>query len=396
MFAFVTRLAAAGCIAIGLSCALPAPVRAADSIEINALLPMTGPLAFYGTSIAQSLAVQERTINSGGGINGMPIHIVTLDDQANPQTAVQLTTPLVSRGVAVLIDGGPAATCRATTAVVKQNAVVFCLSTAYEPTPDSYSFTTPFSLEASIAAQVRFFRMRGLKRMGFITATDATGQAVEAVLTNVLAYPENRDIVAVGRERFGMTDISVSAQLARIRSGNPQALFAIASGTPLGLLLREIRDAGMTMPVATLASNQSIKQLSGFGAIVPNDLELVSARWSAYDVMHGGPVKVKVSEFLKALGSAGVGTDGPASLAWDPVMLIVDAYRKLGASATPAAINGYIAHLRNVPGICGYYDFIATPGRGLTSKDSVVLRWNAARKTFDPISTAGGSAVLRG
>ncbi len=73
---------------------------------------------------------------------------------------------------------------------------------------------------------------------------------------------------------------------------------------------------------------------------------------------------------------------------------IVDAYQKLGDTPTATNIRDYIAGLHNVAGICGFYDFPATPGRGLTEKDTVVLRWDGAKKNFIPISTAGGQARL--
>ena len=110
--------------------------------------------------------------------------------------------------------------------------------------------------------------------------------------------------------------------------------------------------------------------------------------------MGSGPVKDKVTAYRQTLTKAHVPIDGPASLGWDPVELIVDAYRKAGDTATSTALRDYIASLRNVAGINGFYDFPTTPGRGLTSKDSVVLRWNGKNQTFDPISTAGGEAPL--
>ncbi len=323
------------------------------------------------------------------------MHVNILDDQANPQIAVQLLGPILSKGVPVVIDSGPAATCKATASLAKSAAVIFCLSTAYEPVADPYSFTTPMSLEDALAAQVRFFRVRGLKRLGFIIANDATGQASDAVLTNIMNYPENRSMSVVVREKFGLADISLTAQVAHLRSANVQAVYALASGAPFGLILREMRDAGLNVPTSTLASNQSAKQMLSYGTSVPPDLEMTSARWAAYSVMQGGPVKEKVAQFRSAMAQAGLATDyGPASLPWDPGMFIIAAYRKFGESMTSANLKDYVSSIRNVAGICGFYDFVTTPGRGLSSKDTVVLRWDAGRKDFIPISTAGGTAEL--
>lgn len=390
---FVSRVAAVALAT--LMTAVPfGRAQAADPIEVNALLPMTGPLAFYGQGILNGLSAEEPLLNAAGGINGRPIHFVISDDQANPQVAVQLTSALVSKGATIIIDGGPAATCRATAATAKNAAVVFCLSAAYDPATDPYSFTTPMSFESALAAQIRFFRARGLKRLGAIIGTDATGQIADSSLTNIMAYPENRDLVLVARERFSPSDISVAAQVARVKAGNPQAVYLAASGTPLGIILREMRDAGMALPTSTIASNQSVKQMVSYGDIVPTDLELVAARWAAYDVMLGGPVKDRVAGFRSAMKRAGKDADGPAAVSWDFGLFIVAALKKFGPAMTATNLRDYVANLRNVAGISGYYDFVTTPGRGLTSKDTVVMRWNGARKRFDPVSSAGGTGTL--
>jgi len=387
------RTAAAAALALLLGSAPFTGARAAEPLEVNALLPTTGQTAFYGQAIAKSLAAEEASINAAGGINGRDIHFVVSDDQSNPQIAVQLMSGLLSRGVPAVIDGGPAATCNATATTAKGAAIVFCLSAAYQP--DLYSFTTPMSFQDGLAAQIRFFRVRGLKRIGFLVGTDATGQAADVAITKVLAYPENRDVTAVARERFGNADISVAAQVTNIRNAGAQAVFASASGTPLATILREMRDQAMKIPIATTASNQSVPQLVSYGNIVPADLEMVSARWAAYDALDNGPVKDKVRVWRSAMARAGLDPDGPASIAWDFGQFIADAYRKFGPSMTPLNVRNFVAQMHNAPGICGSYNYVATPGRGLTTKDTVVLRWNGARKTFDPISTAGGTAVLK-
>lgn len=389
------RTAAAAALTLVVAAAAPpAGVRAADPpIEINALLTITGQTAFYGQAIAKALAVEEGAINAAGGVNGRNVHFVISDDQASPQIAVQLASALIAKGVTAIIDGGPAATCAATAAAAGSSAVVFCLSGAFQP--GAFSFTTPMSFQESLVAQVRFYRVRGLTRLAFLIGTDATGQAAEVAVTNVLAMPENRSVTAVARERFANADTSVAAQIANIRNGNAQAIFSSASGTPLATILRDMRDAGLSIPIATTAANQSAPQLTSYGSIVPADLEMVAARWAAYDAMEKGPVKDKVTVFRNAMAKAGLDADGPASISWDFGQFITDAYKKFGDKMTATNLRDFVATMKGAPGICGVYDYVATPGRGLTAKDTVVLRWNGTRKTFDPISTAGGTAVLR-
>ena len=58
------RTAVAAALALGLGVAPFTDARAADPLEVNALLPMTGQTAFYGQAIAKSLTVEESAINA--------------------------------------------------------------------------------------------------------------------------------------------------------------------------------------------------------------------------------------------------------------------------------------------------------------------------------------------
>src|SRR5277367_1673276 len=100
------RFALASLLALSLGIAPARGAGAADPLELYVLIPTTGPLAFYGQGVAGSLAAEEATINAAGGVRGRNVHFTMLDDQANPQTAVQLLTPLLAKGVPVVIDAG--------------------------------------------------------------------------------------------------------------------------------------------------------------------------------------------------------------------------------------------------------------------------------------------------
>ena len=94
---------------------------------------------------------------------------------------------------------------------------------------------------------MRYFRERGWTRIAVITSTDGTGQDVEKQLDGILALPENKSVSFVIREHFNPTDISVSAQMQRIRSSNAQALLTWSTGTPFGTLMHGAHDAGIEL-----------------------------------------------------------------------------------------------------------------------------------------------------
>ena len=101
----------------------------------------------------------------------------------------------------------------------------------------------------------------------------------------------------------------------------------------------------------------------------------------------------KAYEFINALQATGVRPDTGYVVAWDPAVLVVEAYRKLGVNATAPQIREYLANLRGWTGILGTYDFRAIPQRGVGVNNTVVMRWDTPKDSFLAVSKLGGEPV---
>ena len=116
------------------------------------------------------------------------------DDQSNPRVTVQLVQGLLAKHVPVILGPSGPDACAAATPLLAQNGpVLYCLSPTAQAQPGGYVFLTQFSGESGMAVDVRYLRERGLRKIAFITSTDATGQDAERALNAVLAPPRKRD-----------------------------------------------------------------------------------------------------------------------------------------------------------------------------------------------------------
>ena len=113
--------------------------RAAETYDINIVLPLSGPAAFIGQTHDKALHVLELIANKNGGINGRPVHFVFSDDQTSPQIAVQLATSLIAEKPPVVLGSNLSAMCRAMAPLFKDGPVQYCLSPRFirrrVPTP---------------------------------------------------------------------------------------------------------------------------------------------------------------------------------------------------------------------------------------------------------------------
>jgi branched-chain amino acid transport system substrate-binding protein len=383
-------LAAFACCAM-MSAASVVRSAPPEPYEINAIIPLTGGGAFLGKSYLETFRAIEQLVNASGGIQGHPIRFVTADTQTNGQVDVQLVNSLIAKGVPVFIDGAPSTVCLPSIPLVVNNGPVdYCLSPVVHPPAGSYVFSTNASTFDLASVAVRYLRERGWKRIAMMTSTDSTGQEYDRQVATVLSLPENRDMQLVMHEHFNPTDISVNAQLTRLKSANPEAILAYTTGTPLGTVLRGLSDAGFTQPVITLNSNMSYAQMSAYASFLPKQLYFTTLRSGTPEGTLRGPLRDAEIAYLKAYRAINVRPDVGDVLAYDPTMIIVDALRHLGTRATAQQIRDYILHLHGWIGANGVYDFSSGDQRGIGQNSIVVARWAPEKNTWIQVSRPRG------
>jgi branched-chain amino acid transport system substrate-binding protein len=266
--------------------------------------------------------------------------------------------------------------------LVKDGPVMYCLSPLVEPPAGSYAFSAAIGSVAFMPLLPEFLRARHWKRLALLNSLDTTGQDYESKMDAVLKLPANADIAVVAREHFTNTDLSVAAQVANIKAAKPDVAVVVATGTPFGLVLRALKDAGVDIPLIVTGANMTNTQLAQFRTILPSRMYFISAAGAKPDPAAGGAWKQAQSAFFDSFKAAGITPEYSHLLAWDPTMLVVAALRKLGTSASAEQIRAEIAGLHEWYGLEGRYDFIATPQRGLTRHNAVVYEWITAKNDY--------------
>lgn len=374
---------------------LPLAGRSADPLEIPAIISLTGPTALIGKEEAQSLGVVEGLVNASGGIGGRPLKFAIADDESNPQITVQLLSALLARKVPVLIGPSGVGNCSAAAPLVQNNVVMYCLTPAYHPAPGSYVFSAGVSTSDLFAFAVGYLRQRGLHKIALVSTNDANGQDAERGINAALQLPENRVMTLAANEHFAIGDLTLNAQMARIKASGAQALITFNTGAPFGTVLHGMSDAGLDLPVATSAGALNNATMKQFAAYLPKELLIPGLPSDAPDALAGqrGPLKSSVDVYLSALKTAGIAPDHTLASAWDPAWIVVGALRKLGPEATAAQIWSTIENLHGWAGANGIYDFRGGNQRGLTTTTSVMVRWDAATGSWVAMSRLGGAPL---
>lgn len=368
--------------------ALPAATEA--PYELHVILSLTGVAAFLGRSAQRDFERIETYVNAHGGIKGRPITFVISDDQTSPQIAVQIANEIIATGAPVFLGPQFTAPCLAIAPLLKNGPVMYCLAPTIHTTRGAYIFSASTSMQDDLSALLRYFRLRGWKRIGFITTTDAGGQELERSLDNALTFKENADLVITGREHFNAQDISTSAQLSRLKAANPQALIAWSTGTPTGTLLRGIRDVGIDLPIGAGNGNMTYAQMKQYADIMPRALYFPGLAPLSHGAVGKGPIADQQSIYFGLFKDAGVKPDYSNNLPWDAILVTVDALRHLGPSATSTQVRDYIMNLHGWAGTQGMYDFGDREQRGIGLGAVVIDKWDVATQDFIAVSRLGG------
>lgn len=375
-------------------CLIPAwNAGAADPpLDIDVILSQSGILTFVGQTDAKVLATLEDVVNKQGGIRGRPIHFVLHDDHTDPQVAIQLTNEIIAKHPAIILGSSSASSCSAEVPIVGTSGpVTYCLSPAVHPANGSYMFSSSFSSSDAMVAAIRYFRALGLKRLAALSTTDVSGQDGDANLDAALALPENKNagVNVVTHEHFATSDLSVAAQMSRIKASNPQALVLWASGTPLATGLRAMQDAGVDVPVVVPNANMSYTQLQQYASFVPKNLLFAGVPYLAGLAPTKGASDAQ-KQFFDAFTAAGVRPDFLYSTSWDPAVIAIAALRAIGPNATAAQLKNYIEGLHGFNAVAGEYDFRDGGQRGLTVRNVVIMRWDPAKVGWVAVSQLGG------
>lgn len=394
MLLMLTRRLTAATLA-AFSLALVASAAAADDpYKINAILSLTGQSTFVGQTQQTALKAAEAYVNRTGGIRGRPIAFVVADDQSNTQNTVQLVQRILSDHPPFIFGPSSAAACSAATPLVAADGpVIYCLANAGHPTPGGYVFETLPSTDAMLSVVLRYFRERGWNRVAYIVSTDAGGQDAERALMLAAAEPPNKSVAIVDREHFAPADISVAAQIARIKASNANAVIAWSTGTGAGTIFHDMHDAGLDIATSTSPGNLNAAFFKQYSAILPKTLLFAGVPFYAGSSLTDPATKAAIATLRSALAPFNATPDQIEISTWDPALLLVDALRRLGTDTSAARLRAYLLKVRGWVGANGPYDFLAIPQRGVGENNLMMVRWDVQRSAGVAVSAFGGAPL---
>ena len=384
----IATLLAASLLAGGIA-------SAAEPVDIPVVLPLTGRGAFLGQQFVANYGPLAEMVNKSGGIGGRPVAFSFHDDQSSPQQDVQIAATLIAQHPPIIMGSAIVALCNSMAPMMKKGPVQYCLSPSFEPAKAGFGFSAGVATRDQIAAIVRYFRMKGWTKIALLNSSDTTGQNADRDIKGVLDYPENKGVTIVMTDHFNPGDISVAAQIARIKDSGAQAMIAWTTGVPVATIFKGMIQGGLDIPIGTSSGNQTFTQMAQFKDFLPRQLVMGSALFPPHKGIIALDPRVEAAQekMNETLAAHGLKADIAAACGWDAALITISALTKLGTHATAAQIRDYIANLTDFPGINGIYDFKAHPDRGLGPESVTVISYDPKGDRWVWLSKPGGAPL---
>jgi branched-chain amino acid transport system substrate-binding protein len=231
------RLLLAG--AVGLSFAA---AQALAQIKVGVTISATGPAASLGIPEKNVFAIMPREIA------GKKIEWIVLDDASDPVTAVKNARKFVSEDKVDVIAGSsitPNSLAMIDVAAESETPMIAIASSIRIVDPVDakrhWVYKTPQNDAHMMTAMSQHMADNGVKTVGIIGFNDAYGEGVIAEFGKLTGA---RKLSVVATERYARTDTSVTGQVLKLVSANPDAIMIAASGTPAALPAKALKDRG--------------------------------------------------------------------------------------------------------------------------------------------------------
>ncbi|MGF6533488.1 branched-chain amino acid transport system substrate-binding protein [Paraburkholderia sp. GAS206C] len=363
-------------IALALVCGAGTAVA---QVKIGVTLSTTGPAASLGIPEKNTIALLPQQIA------GKSVQYIVLDDATDTSKAVQNTHKLIDEDHVDAIVGS--------TATPNSLAMLDVVSAAKTPmislaasaeiiapmdAKRQWAFKTPQNDSLMADALAGYMEKHGVKTVGFIGFSDAYGESWYNVFSTAAAA---HHLKVVANERYNRTDATVTGQVLKTMSANPDVVLIAGAGTPSALPARTLKERGYkgTIYQTHGVANNDFLRVCGKdceGELLPAGPILV-----ADQLPDSNPVKQSSEAYKnayeKAYGAGSVSTFG--GHAWDAGQMlqraIPEALKKgqPGTEAFRVALRDALANIKELPLAHGIMNTTATDHNGLDTRARVIV-----------------------
>lgn len=342
-----------------------------ETIKIGAVLDISGPGSSLGVPARDSIKLWEEQTNANGGINGVPVKVIILDNESDETKSVLAFKKLAGENVVAVVGASQSGTSIAMINTATQEKIPMVSPAAsvkiVTPVADrQWVFKTAQNDSVVVAKIIDYLKAKNIKKLAFLSMNNAYG---DSGLQEFTVAAQTAGIKIVASEKFGATDVDFTPQLSKVKTSAADAMLVWAIPPSASLVTKQARELGLNVPIIHShgIANQTFIKLAGKSAdgVVFAAGKLLVAESLPED----DPQKQVLMNYIKAYEKADRPRSAFGGHGYDGIYLVGKAIEKAGPDR--AKIRDELEKLQEA-GISGMYSMSAKDHSGI-NKDSLVL-----------------------
>ena len=352
-----------------------------DTIKVGGLLEMTGGSASFGISGKNGIDLALKKINEKGVLGGKKLSLVVADTKSEASEATNAMQKVISQDKVVAVIGPNQSSAVIAAGAINNGSKVVDI-TPMGTNPDvtvdpktkkvkPYSFRTCFidPFQGTVMASFASNELKVKKAAIYIDNTSDYAKGLAQFFKE--NFVKNGGQVVI-EEAYLQKDTDFKSTLTKIKAAQPDFIYIPGYYQEVGLIVKQAREMGITVPMAGGDGWDSAKlpEIAGKAAL---ENTFFSSLYSPDDTSDLN--KEFVAEYKKAYNT---NPDVFAALAYDSTLLVAKAIEDAG-SADPAKIAEAMAKIKGFKGVSGEVTFNEEHN---PIKSAVIIEHKDGKQTF--------------
>ena len=327
--------------------ALPAEVT------VGAILPITGPASVLGEFVRAGIIVATADINANGGINGRPLRVIIEDSKNDPKEAINAYRKLIASDKVIAMISSMSGVSSALAPLAESDRKVLFTTTV---SASKFAAKSPWVFRLFINADIdaataaRFAREKlNAQTAAILHVEDDMGKSFASVFNTVFRGIGGSVILT---EAFGATTLDFKNVAAKLIGLRTDLLYLVGYDKNLGILIKQIREAGVSIPVISIATVGETYVMQQAGSA----LEGIYFTSTQYDPQN--PRSEIAKEFVsKTEAMTGKKPNYFSAFAYDSVLALCSALRDVSDPSDPESVRARLISMPSIDGVVGRISF---------------------------------------
>lgn len=230
-------------------------VPIADTVNVGAILPLTGSLALIQDVLKGGMEMAVDEINASGGINGRILRIVYQDNQGEPRKSVDAFQQLMLREKPPIVISDHSPLSAPLRPLADQHRVLLVSTIVSKPdfTKDFQYVIRDFvssDLESKVLAEFMYSEKK-VRRAAILYVADDYGQGAYEAFKKAF---EGMGGKVVAAEQFLQAETSFRTILPRVYASRPDGLYLVGRERSFATALVQLRETKFSGTICTTIS----------------------------------------------------------------------------------------------------------------------------------------------